>query len=120
MLRHVPGPEIERIDAETLAERVGREGGAARVRADQPYGPGRGDDAIGLPLPPQPGRIDHGGEPLGPQRDEANARLAGGRRRDEGRPVAADRLDVARKEGGGLAHIQRLGGADHDLGATPV
>src|SRR5438105_894740 len=118
VLRDVARPEIEGIDAEALREGIGGERRAARVRPDQPDGGGCGDHPVVLPLPAQRGHVDRARERAVPDRDQPDARLAGAGRRHDQRAVAADRLDVAREERRGLAHIEVLRGADHDLGAA--
>src|SRR5207249_3761401 len=62
--------------------------------------------------------VDGARERAVPDGDQPDARLAGGGRRHDGRAVAADGLDVAREKRRGLAHIEVLRGADHDLGAA--
>src|SRR5438874_2060488 len=116
--RHVAGPEVKGIHTQALRKRVRRERGAARVRPDQPDRGGCGDHPVGLPLAAERSHVDGARERAVPDGDQPDARLAGGGRRHDGRAVAADGLDVAREKRRGLAHIEVLRGADHDLGAA--
>src|SRR5205814_1482809 len=118
VLGQVPGPQVEGIDAQALGQGVRCERGAAWVRPYEPHGPRRCDDAIRLPLAPQRACVDGGRERSVSHGDEANARPSGRGGDDDGRAIAADRLDVAGQEHGRLAHVQVFGGADHDFGAA--
>src|SRR5215831_19213770 len=111
----IAGPYIKRVDAKPLRKRVAREGGATRVRANQPNRAADGENAVTFPLTLHGAGVDGRWDLSVPERDQPDGRAAvSGQLHDSGL-VAADLFDIARKEVGRLVYGCVLIVANDDL-----